>query len=141
MHMRVLLATPDDETLALMQALLEAALQLVPLTIKVHSARTPEDLLQRARLDLDDIVLLDWPLAGAESPDLVRAVFQVNPRMRVIALLPDHPRQYRQCLWEAGACSSIPKERLDQEWISSALCLMNRAMQREARLVKPRTAN
>jgi DNA-binding NarL/FixJ family response regulator len=141
MHMRVLLATPDDETLALMQALLEAALQLVPLTIKVHSARTPEDLLQRARLDLDDIVLLDWPLAGAESPDLVRAVFQVNPRLRVIALLPDHPRQYRQCLWEAGACSSIPKERLDQEWISSALCLMNRAMQREARLVKPRTAN
>jgi hypothetical protein len=48
MHMRVLLATPDDETLALMQALLEAALQLVPLTLDVQSARTPEELLQRA---------------------------------------------------------------------------------------------
>jgi DNA-binding NarL/FixJ family response regulator len=139
--MRVLLATPDDETLALMQVLLEAALQLVPLTVEVHTGRTPEQLLERARLDLDDIVLLDWPLAGADSPDLVRTVFQINPRLRVIALLPDHPRQYRQCLWEAGACSSIPKERLDQEWISSALCLMNRAMQREARLLELRTEN
>jgi DNA-binding NarL/FixJ family response regulator len=136
MHMRVLLATPSDETLALMQVLLEAALQLVPLTLDLHTARTPDQLLQRARLDLDDIVLLDWPLAGAGSPDLVRTVFQVNSRLRVIALLPDHPRQYRQCLWEAGVCSSIPKERLDQEWISSALCLMNWAMQREAKLLE-----
>jgi hypothetical protein len=80
--------------------------------------------------------LLDWPLAGSGSPDLVRAVFRVNPRLRVIALLPNHPRQYRQCLWKAGACSSIPKERLDQEWISSALCLINRAMQREAKLLE-----
>jgi DNA-binding NarL/FixJ family response regulator len=134
MHLRVLLATPDDETLTLMQALLDAALQLVPLTIEIHTARAPEELLRRARLALDDVVLLDWPLSGAESPDLVRAIFCANPHLRVIALLPDRPRQYRQCLWEAGACSSIPKERLDQEWISSALCLMSRAMQREARL-------
>ena len=133
--MRVLLATPDDETLVLMDELLDAALQFVPLTIDVDTVRTPEALLQRARQDLDDVILLDWPLAGAEAPDLVRAIFQINPRLRVIALLPDHPRQYRQCLWEAGACSSIPKERLDQEWISSALCLMSRAMQREANLL------
>ena len=137
--MRVLLATADDETLALLEVLLQAALQLVPLTIDLHIARTPEQLLERARLDMDDIVLLDWLLVGAGSPDLVRTVFQINPRLCVIALLPDHPRQYRQCLWEAGACSSIPKERLDQEWISSALCLMNRAMQREARLSELRT--
>ena len=134
MSMRVLLATPDDETLTLMQSLLAAALQLVPLTITIQAVRTPEDLLRRAHLALDDVVLLDWPLAGPDSPDLVRALFQANQRLRVIALLPGQPRQYRQCLWDAGACSSIPKERLDQEWISSALCLMSRALGREQRL-------
>jgi DNA-binding NarL/FixJ family response regulator len=134
MSMRVLLATSDDETLSLMRSLLEAALQLIPLTLDVHTARTPEELLARTREDRDDVILLDWPLCGAESPDLVRQIFRVNPRVRVIGLLPDHPRQYRHCLWQAGACSSIPKERLDQEWISSALCLVNRAIQREARL-------
>jgi len=134
MSMRVLLATPDDETLTLMQSLLAAALQLVPLTITTQAVRTPEDLIQRARLALDDVVLLDWPFAGPDSPDLVRALFQANQHLRVIALLPGQPRQYRQRLWEAGVCSSIPKERLDQEWISSALCLMSRAIEREQRL-------
>lgn len=134
MSMRVLLATPDDETLALMQSLLAAALQLVPLAISTQAVRAPEDLVQRARMALDDVVLLDWPLAGPDSPDLVRALFQANQNLRIIALLPGQPRQYRQCLWDAGACSSIPKERLDQEWISSALCLMSRAIERERRL-------
>lgn len=134
MNMRVLLATPDDETLTLMQSLLAAALQLVPLTITVQAVRAPEELIARARQALDDVVLLDWPLAGPDSPDLVRLLFQANPHLRVIALLPGQPRQYRKCLWDAGACSSIPKERLDQEWISSALCLMSRAIEREQRL-------
>jgi hypothetical protein len=54
--------------------------------------------------------------------------------MRIVALLPESYRQYRQRVWEAGACSSIPQEHMDQEWLSSILCVMKRAMQREAAL-------
>ncbi len=54
--------------------------------------------------------------------------------MRIVALLPQSYRQYRHSVWEAGACSSIPKENIDQEWLSSILCVMQRSMQREASL-------
>ena len=54
--------------------------------------------------------------------------------MRIIVLLPSHQRQYRQLVWEAGACNSIPKEYMEQEWLSSVLCVMYRAMQREQKL-------
>ncbi|NJN18516.1 MAG: response regulator transcription factor [Oscillochloris sp.] len=130
--MRLLLATPDPATLELLRSLLAAALELVPLQVSADSTNNVETLLQRVALHEDDVILLDWQLAGAESPNLVRAVFAKYPRARVVALLPDRLRQYRQRIWEAGACSSIPMERLDQEWLSSALCIMSRAMAREA---------
>jgi len=33
-----------------------------------------------------------------------------------------------------GACNSIPKEHMEQEWFSSIICVMHRAMEREERL-------
>lgn len=130
--MRLLMATPDSEMLDLMRSLLAAALELVPLEVSAGAVADQEALLRRAALHSDDVILLDWQLAGGGSPELVRAIFAVNPRARVVALLPDQLRQYRQRIWDAGACSSIPTERLDQEWLSSALCIMSRAMAREA---------
>ena len=59
---------------------------------------------------------------------------RTNPRLRSIALLPQSYRQYRKQVWQAGACSSIAKENMEQEWFSSVLCIMHRAMQREAKL-------
>lgn len=130
--MRLLLATPNSAMLELMHSLLDAAMSLVPLDVSAEAVTDQEALLQRAALHSDDVILLDWQLAGAGSPDLVRAIFKANPRARVMALLPDQLRQYRQRIWDAGACSSIPTERLDPEWLSSALCIMSRAMAREA---------
>ena len=130
--MRLLMATPDSEMLDLMRSLLAAALELVPLEVSAGAVADQEALLRRAALHSDDVILLDWQLAGGGSPEPVRSIFAVNPRARVVALLPDQLRQYRQRIWDAGACSSIPTERLDQEWLSSALCIMSRAMAREA---------
>jgi len=64
----------------------------------------------------------------------VRELISLNPQLRLIVLLPLQLKQYRQSIWEAGAFSSIPKENLEQEWLSGVLCLVYRAMEREVRL-------
>ncbi|MBI5880483.1 MAG: response regulator transcription factor [Chloroflexi bacterium] len=133
--LRLVVAAPDAETHNLMDSLLQACLQLVPIQVEASRAGSRHDLMRRARANVDDLVLLDWTLAEAETPDAVRELLDTNPRLRVIVLLPLKLRQYRHALWEAGVCSSIPTENLDAEWLSSALCLMSRAMERERRVI------
>jgi DNA-binding NarL/FixJ family response regulator len=136
MAMRLLFAAPDDWSLNLMYATLDPALCLTPLDVCVAEARTRARLLARVDNHLDDIILLDWGLADADTPALVREVLSRNSLLRVVVLLPEHQRQYRQLVWEAGACNGIPKEYMDQEWLSTVLCIMYRAMQREARFLE-----
>lgn len=120
----------------MMRELLAAALTLVRHDVQIAHADSRQALLARALADQDDVIFLDWELVGPETPSLVREIVRLNPRLRTVVLLPLHLRQYRQCLWESGACSSIPKEYLDQEWLSSVLCLIRRAMDREARAAR-----
>ncbi|MCL4299863.1 MAG: hypothetical protein KJ077_29275 [Anaerolineae bacterium] len=134
--MRVLFAASDQESLNLMHATLDSALCLTPLEVQIAEARTCAALLARVDAHQDDIILLDWQVAGAQTPDLVRDILNRNPLLRVVALLPEHQRQYRQLVWDAGACNGIPKEHMDQEWLSTVLCIMHRAMQREARYLE-----
>ena len=132
MAMRLLFATSDDESLNLMHSTLNSALCLTPLNVHVAEARSRADVLARVEAFQDDVILLDWLIAGADTPALVRDIIGRNPLLRVVALLPEHQRQYRQLVWDAGACNGIPKEHVDQEWLSTVLCIMYRAMQREA---------
>lgn len=132
---RLVVAAPDAEMHGLMDSLLAASLQLVPIQIECGHAGSRHDLMRRARANQDDLVMLDWSMAEAGTPEMVREMLGVNPRLRVIVLLPLKLRQYRHALWEAGVCSSIPTENLDAEWLSSALCLITRAMERERRVL------
>jgi len=134
MEIRLLFATPDEESQALLDSLLSSALELTPLLVRAEHAATKEQLLARVDADADDVVVLDWLMALSETPALVATLLQRNPRLRIVALLPHSYRQYRKQVWQAGACSSIAKENMEQEWFSSVLCIMHRAMQREARL-------
>ncbi len=134
MDIRLLFATPDRESLDLLTSLLEKAQSLTCFDVKMAAVTTVDDLLARVDNGEDDVVLLDWPMADAGTPELVQEILTHNRQMRVVALLPMGYRQYRQQLWNAGACNSIPKEHMDQEWLSSILCVMHRAMEREARL-------
>lgn len=134
MEIRLLFATPDPESQALLDSLLASALELTPLEVKVEHAATQETLLARTDADADDIVVLDWLMAKSDTPALVAGLLEHNPRVRIVAILPQSYRQYRKEVWQAGACSSIAKENMEQEWFSSVLCIMHRAMQREARL-------
>ncbi len=109
-------------------------MQMVPLDIDAHDVNSLAELEERNAARLDDLLMLDWQLAGAETPSCLRELIARNPQLRVITLLPLQLRQYRQCIWESGACTSIPKEHIDQEWLSTVLCLISRAMEREERL-------
>lgn len=134
MKIRLVIAAADAENLDLLHSLLAAALQIVPFQIETHNVNTLAELSQRNAAHLDDLLLFDWQLANAGAPDYLRGLASTNPNLRMIAILPLHLRQYRQCLWDAGACTSIPKENMDQEWLASVLCLIHRAMEREQRL-------
>jgi DNA-binding NarL/FixJ family response regulator len=136
MHMRLLFAVPDRTTQNVLHTLLDSALCLNPLDVAYESVHSKAELLPRIDAGLDDIVLLDWQIAESETPTLVREMLQRNPNLRVVALLPESQRQYRQHVWNAGACNGIPKEYMDQEWLSTVLCLMHRAMEREQRLIR-----
>lgn len=140
MAIRILLAIPTEECLALLHSLLNETLNLICFDLVTTEVRTRTALLERIDTGLSneaknvDILLLDWELVEQETPALVRELLACNPRLRIIALLPHHLRQYRELVWNAGACNSMPKEHMDQEWLSSILCVMFRAMQREAKL-------
>jgi len=134
MQLRLLFATPEAEFVKVLDTVFDAALELTPIQVTraVVAERTP--LLARADAKADDVVVLDWSLVGPETPALVGELLQRNSDLRVVALLPEVQRQYRHQVWSAGACSSIPKEHIDQEWLSTILCVMHRAMEREMRL-------
>ena len=136
MSIRVLLASSDPASLDLQRSLLNASMNLVCFAIEFASVASGQELWARVETHQDDVILLDWHLVEAETPALVRALLARNPRLRIVTLLPQSYRQYRQKVWEAGACTSIPKEHMDQEWLSSILCVMHRAMEREAHLLQ-----
>ncbi len=135
MVIRLLLAIPQSAELALVHSILDSALDLTCLDVGTDEARHVGDLLSIVAEERHDVVVLDWDMAEAETPDLVRSMLGVNPSLRVVVLLPLSYRQYRQLVWEAGACNGIPREHMDQEWLSTVLCLMHRSMERESRIL------
>jgi DNA-binding NarL/FixJ family response regulator len=135
MLLRLLLAIPKAEELTLVHSILDSALDLTCLDVAADEAKNEEALQSTLAEKRHDIVILDWDLAEAETPALVRAMLRHNPQLRIVVLLPLSYRQYRQMVWDAGACNGIPREHMDQEWLSTVLCLMHRAMEREKRIL------
>lgn len=134
MENRLLFDTPDQESQELLDSMLSAALELTPLTVRAEYVTTQSALLARANAEADDVIVLDWLMAQADTPTLVATLLCCNPKLRIVALPSESYRQYRRQVWQAGACSSIAKETMEQEWFSSVLCIMHWAMEREARL-------
>lgn len=136
MTIRLLLVTPNADFVTLMTRVLDTALELTGLDAVLNSVSDVAGLQARVDQQVDDVILLDWDVAQADTPQLVRHVLTEDPRLRLVAMLPLSNRQYRQKVWAAGACNGIPKEHVDQEWMATVLCIMQRAMEREARLLQ-----
>ncbi|MDJ0756447.1 MAG: hypothetical protein QNJ45_23140 [Ardenticatenaceae bacterium] len=136
MTIRLLLVTPHHSFESLMNKVLDTALELTGLDAVLNTVFDLSELRERVDSQLDDVILLDWDMVQAETPALVKEVLTTDPRLRLVAMLPLSNRQYRQKVWAAGACNGIPKEHVDQEWMATVLCIMQRAMEREARLLQ-----
>ncbi len=134
MTIRILLAAEDQAFLTLLDRVMAATRPLLAFDVDVQHASTRAAVCARAESRADDIILLDWGVADADTPDLIEDLFRCDANLRVVALLPQDPVQYRSRVWAAGACASIPREHMDQEWLASVLCVVHRAMAREARL-------
>lgn len=133
--LRMLLAIPATEEMALIHSILNSALDLTCLDVTTMEVYNRDALMARIITDQDDMVLLDWDIAQEQTPDLVREILTLNRRLRIVVLLPLSHRQYRQSVWDAGACNGIPRDHMDQEWLSTVLCLMQRAIERETRIL------
>ena len=81
-----------------------------------------------------DALMADWSLVPGQTLAAIKALVAEQPELRVLLLLPDVRREYREAAWGAGACACVPRDRIDPEWLQAMLCVMNRAKEREARL-------
>jgi DNA-binding NarL/FixJ family response regulator len=134
MKIRLLIGAADDDSLELYATLLNSALDLVPLDVIARHVRGRHEISERVAAGEADVLLLDWSVANGDTCEYVRELLAADRRLRTIIATPLSMRQYRACLWEAGACVGLPKEHLDQEWLLSMLCLITRAMEREDRV-------
>jgi len=132
---RILLAAGHDEYRRSLRELIDAARTLLPVPLEVDEATSVASARQRLEAAATDAMLVDWSLAGADTLDAVRGLLADHPDLRVLVLIPDVRRQYREAAWNVGACACVPRERIDPEWLQAMLCVMNRAKEREARIL------
>lgn len=92
MNIRLLIATPDDASLALLRSVVAATCDLICFTVTVADAQSYPALIHRVDEVLDDVILLDWEMVQAATADLVREILTHNPKMRIVVLLPSHQR-------------------------------------------------
>lgn len=125
-QVQLLVATTDPDSIELYRALVDSALQLLPLDIAVNFVTTQAEVVQHVAASGIDVVLIDWQVAGAKTDQFIRLLATTHPFLCLIAVIPLNVRQYREQVWNAGAWACIPKEHLDQEWLHSVLCLICR---------------
>lgn len=135
MALRVLLAIASPVFLRTMRRIADLAAQLLPWPVEIDEAVDPHQLKEKLTGHPATLLLLDWDWGEEDIIPLIPRLFEWNPSARVVVLLPPGAsKAYRTALWEAGACASTPRDRLDEEWLVTILCLVRRAMEREGLL-------
>jgi DNA-binding NarL/FixJ family response regulator len=134
MAFRILIAAGNPDYLASLRQLTEAARAFLPIHLEVVEARTLDETRRRLADATPDALMADWSLVPEQTLAAIKALVAEQPELRVLLLLPDVRREYREAAWSAGACACVPRDRIDPEWLQAMLCVMNRAKEREARL-------
>jgi DNA-binding NarL/FixJ family response regulator len=128
------MAAGNAEFRRTLHELVDAARALLPIEIETAETSSVEQTREQIAEWGPDALLLDWSLAPSGMLDVVRDILAGDPELRLLVLLPETGREYREAVWRAGACACLPRHRADAEWLQAVLCVMYRARQREARL-------
>jgi DNA-binding NarL/FixJ family response regulator len=131
---RILLAAGNPEYLKSLHELTGAACGLLPMRIEVDDTTSVAGVRERLAANPPDALVIDWSLAPADILTAVGTLTAQHPEMRVLLLIPDVGREYREAAWGVGACACVPRDRIDPEWLQAMLCVMNRAKEREAQI-------
>jgi len=134
MEFRLLVATENSEFGKTLRELTEAARAMLPIQLEVLHASSLDQVRERLVTWRPDALMLDWNPAQANMMGALADLLADHADLRVMILLPDSAREYREAVWRAGACACIPRDRADPEWLQAVLCVMNRARDREARI-------
>ncbi len=134
MAFRILIAAGNPDYLASLRELTDAARAFLPIGLEVVEAGTIDETRARLADSAPDALMADWSLVPLNAWNAIRALVAEHPDLRVLLLLPDVGREYREAAWGAGACACVPRDRVDPEWLQAMLCVMNRAKEREARI-------
>lgn len=134
MTFRLLVAAADPGYLASLREVAEKTCGLLPMALEVEECTSLDEARERLAVRPPDAVMLDWNLLPSGPLRALADVVAAHPELRLLVLLPEPGREYREAVWGAGACACVPRDRIDPEWLQAILCVMNRARQREARL-------
>ncbi len=134
MEFRLLVATESHEFGKTLRELTDAARAMLPIQPEIMHVSSLEQVRERLVTWHPDALMLDWNPARANMMGALTGLLAEHPNLRVLVLLPDSAREYREAVWSAGACACIPRDRADPEWLQAVLCVMNRARDREARI-------
>lgn len=134
MVFKLLVATEDSEFGKTLRELTDAACALLPVRVDALHASSLGQVRELLATWRPDALMLDWNAAHAGMIGALASMLVEHPGLRVMVLLPDSAREYREAVWNVGACACIPRDRADPEWLQAVLCVMNRARDREARI-------
>jgi CheY-like chemotaxis protein len=139
MGFRILVAAGNTEFRKTLRELTDATRLLLPIGLEVEEVASIAEARERLVTWSPDALMLDWHLVPTSTLETVRSLVAEHPDLRVLVLIPDVRREYREAAWAVGACACVPRDRIDPEWLQAMVCVMNRAKEREAR-IKARVA-
>jgi DNA-binding NarL/FixJ family response regulator len=119
-RLRMLFADANSDFQESVRQLVDA----VGTEVSLIYASDGKEALTKAFSARPHLVLADFGLPRMEALDLVRQIKQRLPETRVIVMLSVNSKEYRLAAQEAGACATVSKPALNEDWMRMVLCLL-----------------
>lgn len=90
-------------------AMLRQSLAQDPEVLLIGEAHNGEEAVEKCRILRPDLVLVDVSLPGISGLDAARLIRQCEPKVKIVLLLEEDNREYREAAKASGANASLAK--------------------------------